>query len=661
MTFNNQNINVMINCKSKLFIFLLTVLCIDLQGQDYHFKNYDFSNTTIEIPELFKDEKEIVLSLNKKSEIINEKESTVVINLTHEKVLLNSNDAIERNNKIYLPFRDKESVLVNKVRVILKNGKIIHFNDKEIKQESDSETGLTYNYFAVSGLEVGAIIEKLFILKNIPSLNDNEVTVQGNRPIVNFTYELIYPKHLKFKYKSYNGLPEAKEVEDGYKDCNAISVRDSNVVTMEEKVKYGNEQRYSRYFRYMLNSNTATGAKNMFNYKEFAGSVYDLLYKEQEKKVIKQMDDFIKIPEKLPLFDKVVLVENKVKGAINIDKYFSGSDDLAGTIKSKKANEVEIIKLYVALFNHHNVKNEVVFTTNRFDKFFDPEFETTGNLVEMLIYLPDLKMYLDPVNVEYRLPLFNFTYGNNSGLFIKEKEFGGAKMGIGKVEKIPLPDITKDTMNIVIDLSKDPENPIVDSELKFFGYAALNFQPIKDYAPAERFNDIIKDIAKNYSIENDEYEKIQTENDGLVNVGKKPYIIRLKFNSPNLVQKAGDTYLVKVGETIGRQSELYDAKERSIPVEINYPHHYTRNITLILPEGYKVANADESKMNLVTMVEGSKDAVFESTYTLQDNKIVITNTEYYSKIEYPISVYKDYREVINAAADFNKIVLVLKK
>ena len=42
--------------------------------------------------------------------------------------------------------------------VILKNGKIITLDKKDIKEEVDEERGVKYNYFAINGLEKGAVI-----------------------------------------------------------------------------------------------------------------------------------------------------------------------------------------------------------------------------------------------------------------------------------------------------------------------------------------------------------------------------------------------------------------------------------------------------------------------------------------------------------------------
>jgi len=126
----------------------------------------------------------------------------------HEKIFINSDDAIERNNKIYIPFSLNESVLLNKARVILKNGNVIYLDKKDIKEEEDQEKGLKYNYFAANGLEKGAIIEKLYVLEESPEFTGQTIKMQDEYPIVNLNFELIYPNYLIFKTKCYNGLSE---------------------------------------------------------------------------------------------------------------------------------------------------------------------------------------------------------------------------------------------------------------------------------------------------------------------------------------------------------------------------------------------------------------------------------------------------------------------
>ena len=128
-----------------------------------------------------------------------------------------------------------------------------------------------------------------------------------------------------------------------------------------------------------------------------------------------------------------------------------------------------------------------------------------------------------------------------------------------------------------------------------------------------------------------------------------------------MVQKAGDNYLFSVGKTIGSQMELYQENKRMMPVEIDYPHSYLRKIKIKLPKGATVKNLEKFAMNHKTDINGKTEAAFVSNYKTQGDEILIENTEYYNVINYPLEHFDSYKAVINAAADFNKIVIVLNQ
>jgi hypothetical protein len=128
------------------------------------------------------------------------------------------------------------------------------------------------------------------------------------------------------------------------------------------------------------------------------------------------------------------------------------------------------------------------------------------------------------------------------------------------------------------------------------------------------------------------------------------------------MEKAGPKYLFKLGDVIGRQVEMYQEKERKLPIDIAYPHTLYRTITLNIPDGYKVSNPESIKM----MVEhkspsGEQTMAFISDYKMDGKKMLITVKEFYNQVHYPASDIEIFKKVINAAADFNKVVLVLEK
>ncbi|KAF2517645.1 DUF3857 domain-containing protein [Flavobacterium foetidum] len=652
--------------KKQLFKTLLTfviLLCTSVSfAQDYSFKNYEWSSETkVDVPKNYENEKEVILNRTVKIELVVDKNTSGQYRLIHEKKYINSDDAIERNNKIYIPFGDQANILVTRARVILKNGKVITLDKKDIKEEVDQEKGVKYNFFAVNGLEKGAVIEKLYVFEELPNLKGNTIKMQDEYPIVEYNFALIAPEHLIFKTKSYNGLSEPVLDDKTLEHKKVLSIVEKDIPALKDDEAYSNWDVKLKLFRYKLDANLITGAKNLNNFKEYATNTYELVNPILDKKQEKALASFCgSIPQSKDVQEQIWNIENKIKKTIIYDQYIDSKASLSEVISSKQANSPDIVKLYIAVFKYFKIEHNLVFTSSRYKIPFDKDFESHENLSEFLFYFPAIKKYITPTEIEYRLPLFPNFLGNNNGLFIKEKVFAGVSMGIGEINFIEIPgtEITHDYMDITVDFTKDIENPLVSSKMTYGGYSGMNFQPLKDFVSAEQYKTMLKSISENYTLQN-EYKTLSTENDGTEFIGKKPYIMNLTFDGKEMIQKAGNNYLFSVGQTIGRQMEFYQENKRMLPIEIDYPHYYTRKIKILLPEGATIKNLDKFVMDFKTDLNGKTEAAFTSNYKQNKNEVVIENTEFYNIINYPLSSFDQYKAVINAAADFNKIVVIV--
>ena len=653
------------NCFISLIFFISIFASNIALAQDFSFKNYDWNENEITnlIPDKYINEKEVILSRNTKIELLVKGKEVKQYYLLHEKKYINSDDAIEKNNKIYIPFNLNESVITNKVRVLLKSGKVIVLDNKDIKEEVDKEKSMKYHYFAVNGLEKGAVIEKLFIIEQTPDLDGKTIKMQDEFPIASLNFELIYPKHLVFKTKSYNGLPDPIIDTESSKVFSSLKITDHDIPLLYDDEKYSNWNIAIKMFRYKLDENLANGSKNLYNFKNFGNNLFARLNPVYDKKQLKAIEEFCAtIPKSENLQEQVWNIENKIKKTILYDRYLEGKESISDVFKSKQANQSDILKLYLAVLKNFKIENKIVLTSNRYKLPFDKDFESFENLSELLLYFPKLKMYLTPTEVEYRIPLFPANLANNNGLFIYDKIFAGVSMGISEVNFIDIPtiDITHDVMDIVVDFTTDIQNPKITSTVSFGGYSALNFQPIKDFVSAEQYKTVLKDVAENYTVQT-EYKSLSSENDGTSFIGKKPFILKVTFDGKDLIQKGGENFLFSVGQTIGKQMELYQENKRTLPIEIDYPHSYLRTIKLILPAGVSIKNLDKLKMDKKVVSNGTTVALFNSTYSQSGTEITISNEEYYKIINYPLDKFEDYKAVINAAADFNKIVLLIGK
>ena len=73
-----------------------------------------------------------------------------------------------------------------------------------------------------------------------------------------------------------------------------------------------------------------------------------------------------------------------------------------------------------------------------------------------------------------------------------------------------------------------------------------------------------------------------------------------------------------------------------------------------------VKNPDELVFS-VTPDKKENSAGFVSSYEIKNNQLIITISEYYNRTTYTVEEYPIYEAVMNAAADFNKVVLVFSK
>ena len=106
---------------------------------------------------------------------------------------------------------------------------------------------------------------------------------------------------------------------------------------------------------------------------------------------------------------------------------------------------------------------------------------------------------------------------------------------------------------------------------------------------------------------------------------------------------------------------MYQEKPRQFPMEIEFPHILARKIKFTIPAGYIVKNPDDLDIDHTYQENGQLTMGFVSSYKIEGNTLVITILEEYRKTNYALSQYEEFRKIINAAADFNKVALILEK
>jgi hypothetical protein len=587
----------------------------------------------------------------------------------HERVRLNNDEGVEEYNTKYISVRGGKDLVSIKARSINPDGTITELDEDNIKFVENYEGYGPFKIFAHEGVQVGAEIEYIYtVVEPIGDLY-GDAYVQYGYPVKKFHYSYTYPEHLIFETKSYNGAPEVKldTLDEAYR----FSISRTNVPAFEEEEMSANTAEKQR-IEYKMVENTATGKTGFYNYQEAANDKTKFFYefagdKKLNKKETKAFSKVLKalaIPSNASEKDKIYAIEQYVK--TNFQVVEASQNVLVHDVfKEKITSEYGAIRLYVLLLDHFDVDHRIVITYNRYKKRFDGDFESYNflSITDALIYFPGLDLFTSPSAQFYRLGVVPSGFAYTDGLFVKQKEIGGVKAAYPSVDYIEGIDHKHQYDNMYIDVSVADDFDALNIHMKIdkLGYSAAAVRPYLSLLNDEKRNEVLEEEID--VLETDaEVSNVKASNTKMAAyMLDKPLTIEGDLKAPGLLEKAGPKYLVKIGDVIGPQMEMYQDKVRKYDAENFYNRTYYREITFNIPDGYKVVNLDDLNMDVYSEVDGERTMEFKVTYTVEGNTVKIIISEYYSEIRVPLARFEEFRAVVNAAADFNKKVLVLEK
>jgi len=606
---------------------------------------------------------EILLSTYEQYDYVFEGQQLVMYHTLHYIVKVNNDDAVSANNRIYIPMGNTIEVLEVKARTFNPEGKIQLLDQNEIKEIKDDEADEGYRIFAIEGATVGGEIEYLYKRKMYVDYFGLQY-MQFKSPLINASFKITSPENLLFAFKSYNGLPEIQQ-DTTVTSHNVYSLKVKNISPLkEEAFSIYNEHRKKIAFK--INYNTISGRVKLFTWDKVGKSIYERIYtleKKEEKtaeKILKNVD--YKGEDKLL---RAAAIEGYVKKNFFFEKNANNAtQNFEFILKNKFTNSLGLTRLLANLYTFDGFSPEIVLTSDRSKFKLDTEFESYGYLSDYLIYLPSIEKYVAPYSPEERLFLTPPQFTANAALFTKSLELMGEKYPVTEVGYIEAEssDDNFDNMDVKVSFKEHLDENQITLNRSFKGYQASYIKSIYPLIQDENKKDLKKNLVK-FMSQDAEIDQMEFANTTFnYENWQDPLILNSTFSSKAFIEKAGPSLLFKVGELIGPQSELYQEDERLLPVTNEYNRSYLRKIEVDLPEGYVIQNLKDLDINKeVKNKEGEIVFLFKSTHTLNENTLKITIDEYYNQIYYPKDKFEDFRSVINAAADFNKIVLVLKK
>lgn len=571
---------------------------------------------------------------------------------------------VESFNKIYVRIASGAYDVEVKARAILPDGRVVVVpQDKILDVE---EEGKKYKKFAMEGVVTGSEVEYYVKQKFEVFTFGMEYYMFGSSPTEEAWFGLSVPDHLYFDVKGYNGFTVEK---DTVIDKQRLTFAHASGIVPFKEEQYSSSDPHIPNVQYKLSYNYAQDKNVRLNtWNNLARNVYNNYHvlSDKESKAIDNFMKQMKLPKNASTEEKIAFIEHYIKSNIVItdSRISEDADNLEVIVKTKVAREFGAIRLMIGVLEKAGLKTSVVFPSKRDDSPIDESFENFRLLNDVLLYFPETEHFLDPIGLQNRYPVFDPYWGGTQGLFINETEIGGFKSGLYQFDTIPLMPFEYSSTNMETHLkfNKERDSLILDTRQILTGYSAIPYRSIYSFLETERHDDFTKNVVSNIS-KSDSVHIKKVENKELTNTLKnKPLIISATITSSDLLEVAGKNILLKIGETIGTQVQMYEDKDRQLPIIIQYPHALIRDIELDIPDGFTIKNPDDLRFEVLDgkTIETSTMG-FISTYTIKGKKLTVHINEFYKAIYYPKENIDMFRKVINAAADFNKVTLVLEK
>ncbi|GAB1307421.1 hypothetical protein KH5_01040 [Urechidicola sp. KH5] len=562
---------------------------------------------------------------------------------THNIVRVNDEAGVAQQTQIYIPMYRVKEIIDLKARTINKDGKITLLDEKNIKKVENVEEYGDFQIFAIEGVEIGSEIELLYTLHKEYSPFGYEF-LQSDAPIERV--EVVFIKNsLNGQIKTYNTDQEFERTYLGNMLVEELFIDDVPAMVEEE---YAGVDANKIYVAYQCFGSASVTQDLLWG--NTTGNIASGYFTPTVMDEVKNLIPEIIQEDNLDTFTQAALVDNYIKTNFAvIENNNPNLEELDYIIKNKAASQYSIGKVYMQFLMALDIPFELVVTASRYDLRFDPEFYNPNSLRDFLIYLPSIKKYISPERLDYRLGEAPALFLGNNALFINQKgEF------YFDVIKQNDPDFSQVKRIMDISFPDDFDRVRVDEKQEYTGHWSILYRAIMAYYSEEMLIDV-KDQLTGSGIDDKNTISFEEENKDM---NQSEYNIPYKVNSvietPALLEDAGGMYIFEIGKTIGIQSELYQETERRFPVEMQYPNEYFYTITIDIPEGYIVEGTESLVLNKQLKVEEEVLCQFVSNFEIKDNKLIISINEFYHVNEYPKELYEGFREVINAASDFNK-------
>lgn len=576
---------------------------------------------------------------------------------THARIRINTEKGVRENSSI----RQTGTDVLFQYRIIKADGEIID-KVKTEKENMDlqailSNSNLMY-YLAdflsnsVEGLDSNCELEYIYVTKINSLRNADEYgieNIQKSVPIYNYTYNIITPDIFEYKIVGLNGCPNGEADESDDKNYLTVEMpyvdafyRSPIIATGANKVSFN-----YKIFKNKRNSQT----QELLKYSTVAKNAYERYMstsKEDLKLITKYLEKHEAFKNKTGI-ERIKALEYSLKEDFEY-AYGYSLKPMKEVFSDKKANVAEMTKLFSMALNYWGEEFELVYCFDRTQLPFDNTYDNYAYLDDLLVFLPKHDAYISPGERRRYMDLIASSLRENKAVFIKKIGVNTFESAKDYIDSIPALDYNKnylsETVTINLNSKTNTNISIATSIGGMEGLSYWNTLSNMDYESEEDFYTGLSKYKVSDAILSD--SKLGTI-DKKKSTLDEPVNFSYSFNSKELAQYTSNTIIVNVGGLINEAKANQEKPKGNYSPEIYSGYKNTKQITIAIPKGYKLSNADSLELIKRYASAEEKDAiVYELKHQIVGDNLILTVTEIFNRGNFYPADMDNFLQVYNA-------------
>lgn len=496
----------------------------------------------------------------------------------------------DNHSKIDIPYLEGIKIKDVAARTIRADGSIVELAKEDIIEKTVVKVSglkLRTKTFAFPGIESGAIIEyKWKEVRSNTSANHMRLQFQRDIPVQSVTYRIKPAGKASFDVRPFNMSQFYFQKEkDGFEITtvkNMPAFREEPMMPPEDSVRSWAMVRYTGFFS-MFTGYAVLASEVYFGFQPFMKVDNDI-----KKKAAELITGAASTDEKLQRIFEFCRTNIK-----NTDDRSTGftEEQLEKLKENKKPSDTlkrgvgdggDINLLFAALANAAGLEARITLLPDRGRRFFDRNVYIPGALrpASIAVRLGETWKFFDLSQKYVMPPMMRWQEEGVDGMIADSRP---------EWLKTPMTTHDKSKEKRVAKLTLD-ENGTLEGDItvEYTGHLAVERKLLNDDDSPIQREENLKEAVKG-RMSSAELTNIVIEN---ANDPVKPFIYKYHVRVPEYAQRTGKRLFFQPGYFHKGIDALFSAGTRRYPIYFHYPWSEEDKVTISLPKGYALDNAD---------------------------------------------------------------------